>query len=139
MVVFGPISSAFDFVTFGVLLLIVQADEATFQTGWFIESLVTQVLVILLIRTRRSPFWRSRPSRSLMAAALAAAALAVVLPLTPLAELLGFAPLPPTYWLLLPILVVSYLAIVELTKRRLIGTSPLGHAAWHLPRLRAAR
>jgi Mg2+-importing ATPase len=71
MLVFGPISSLFDFATFGFLLLVFHASEAEFHTGWFVESLATQVLAIFVIRTRRSPFWRSRPSRPLVATALA--------------------------------------------------------------------
>ena len=72
---------------------------------------------MLVIRTRRSPFWRSRPSRGLVAAILAALAAAVIVPLSPLAPLLGFAPLPPVYWLLLPAVVAAYLALVEGVKR----------------------
>ena len=117
MVVFGPISSLFDVLTFGLLLLILGSNERAFHTGWFIESLFSQVLVVLVIRTRRSPFWRSRPSRGLVAAILAALAAAVIVPLSPLAPLLGFAPLPPVYWLLLPAVVAAYLALVEGVKR----------------------
>ena len=84
MVVFGPISSVFDYLTFGLLLAGLGSSEAAFHTGWFIESLATQVLVIFVIRTGRVPFWRSRPSRWLVAAAVIAVAVAVVLPLSPL-------------------------------------------------------
>jgi Mg2+-importing ATPase len=119
MVVFGPVSSVFDYLTFGLLLLVVGSDESAFHTGWFIESLATQVLVIFVIRTWRVPFWRSRPSRALIAAAVAAVALAVTLPLTPLAGPLGFTDLPWTFWIALPCLVALYLAIVEMLKRRL--------------------
>jgi len=118
MLVFGPISSVFDFLTFGVLLLAVGANEHQFQTGWFIESLFTQVLVVLVIRTRLSPFWRSRPSRPLTIAIIAALAAAVVIPLSPLAPTLGFAPLPPVFWGLLVVLVAAYLGLVEFVKRR---------------------
>ena len=113
MVVFGPISSVFDFLTFGLLLGVLHADEAAFHTGWFVESLVTQVLVIFAIRTRRSPFWRSRPSPLLVAAAVAAVAVAVILPLSPLAGLLGFVALPAQFWVALVVFVVAYLALVE--------------------------
>lgn len=118
MLIFGPISSLFDFLTFGVLLLAMGANAQQFQTGWFIESLCTQVLVILAIRTRLSPFWRSRPSRPLIAAIVAALAAAVLIPLSPVGPLLGFAPMPPIFWLLLIALVIAYLALVELAKRR---------------------
>ena len=126
MLLFGPISSVFDFLTFGLLLLIVGANEAAFHTGWFVESLATQVLVIFVIRTRRTPFWRSRPSRPLTLAALGAVAAAIVLPLSPIAGLLGFAGLPLTFWVLLPILVVAYLAIVEVAKRWLLDPTTPG-------------
>jgi len=118
MLLFGPISSVFDFLTFGVLLLALGANEREFQTGWFIESLFTQVLVVLVIRTRLSPFWRSRPSRPLMGAILGALAAAVVIPLSPLGPVLGFAALPPVFWLLLAVLVSGYLGLVEVVKWR---------------------
>ena len=118
MLIFGPISSVFDFLTFGALLLLMGANEHEFQTGWFIESLFTQVLVVLVIRTRLSPFWRSRPSRPLTGAILGALAAAVIIPLSPLGPVLGFAALPPAFWLLLAVLVTAYLGLVELVKRR---------------------
>ena len=124
MLVFGPVSSVFDFLTFGVLLWAVGANEQQFQTGWFIESLFTQVLVVLVIRTRLSPFWRSRPSRSLTIAIIAALAATVVIPLSPLAPVLGFAALPAVFWVLLAVLVAGYLALVELVKRRFDKARP---------------
>jgi Mg2+-importing ATPase len=117
MLVFGPISSIFDYATFGLLLWILHASESEFHTGWFVESLATQVLVIFAIRTRRSPFWRSRPSPVLVAAALGAVAVAIVLPLSPLAAVLGFSPLPPLFWVALATFVVVYLTMVEIVKR----------------------
>ena len=79
------------------------------------------MLVIFAIRTRRSPFWRSRPSRPLVAAALVAVAVAIVLPLSPSRHGLGFSPLPPLFWAALAAFVVTYLAIVEVVKRWLYG------------------
>jgi Mg2+-importing ATPase len=117
MVLFGPISSLFDYLTFGLLLLLLGVNETVFHTGWFIESMFTQILVVLVIRTRRSPFWLSRPSRELAAAIVAALAVAVALPLSPLGGLLGFSALPPAYWALLAGVVLAYLALVELAKR----------------------
>jgi len=117
MIVFGPISSLFDFLTFGLLLLVLGSDERAFHTGWFIESLFTQILVVLVIRTRRSPFWRSRPSRELVVAIVLALAAAVLIPASPLASLLEFAGLPPLYWVMLVGIVVAYLALVEAVKR----------------------
>jgi len=118
MLIFGPISSVFDFVTFGLLLLVLGQNERAFHTGWFIESLFTQVLVVLVIRTRRSPFWLSRPSRPLLGAIVAALAAAVIIPLSPLGDVLGFSALPVAFWLLLVVIVAAYLALVELAKRR---------------------
>ncbi len=118
MLIFGPISSVFDFVTFGLLMLVLGANERAFHTGWFVESLFTQVLVVLAIRTRRSPFWRSRPSRPLMGAIVAALGAAVVIPLSPLGGTLGFSVLPWAFWPLLAGIVAAYLLLVELVKRR---------------------
>ena len=118
MLIFGPISSVFDYVTFGLLLLVVGVNERAFHTGWFIESLFTQVLVVLVIRTRRSPFWLSRPSPPLLIAIALALAAAVIIPLSPLGDVLGFTALPIGFWLLLVVIVAAYLALVELAKRR---------------------
>jgi Mg2+-importing ATPase len=118
MLVFGPVSSVFDFLTFGLLLLAVGANEQQFQTGWFIESLFTQVLVVLVIRTRLSPFWLSRPSRPMTIAIVAALVVTVAIPLSPLGPVLGFASLPWGYWALPAALVAAYLTLVELVKRR---------------------
>ncbi|HEX5465361.1 MAG TPA: magnesium-translocating P-type ATPase, partial [Candidatus Limnocylindrales bacterium] len=117
MLVFGPLSSLFDYLTFGLLLVLLGTAEPAFQTGWFVESLATQTLVILAIRTRRVPFWRSRPSGPLVLAAALAVAVACLLPLSPLGPILGFVPLPLAYWLALPMVVVAYLALVEVAKR----------------------
>ncbi len=117
MLVFGPISSVFDYLTFGFLLVVLHASEAEFHTGWFVESLASQVLVIFAIRTRRSPFWRSQPSRPLIAAAIGAIVVAIVLAISPLGGILGFAALPPPFWATLAAFVIAYLAIVEVVKR----------------------
>ncbi|WP_084484540.1 magnesium-translocating P-type ATPase [Nocardia anaemiae] len=124
MLVFGPISSLFDFATFAVMLLVFDADETLFHTGWFVESLATQTLVLFVIRTRRSPFFRSRPSVALMTAALAAVGIGAVLPATPLAHSLGFRSLPDGFFLALTIMVVAYLGLAELGKRRFFRTPP---------------
>ena len=121
MLIFGPVSSIFDFVTFGLLLLALGVNERAFHTGWFVESLFTQVLVVLVIRTRLSPFWRSRPSKPLVGAIAGALAAAVLIPLSPLGPALGFEALPPVFWLLLAVLVAAYLALVELVKRRFVS------------------
>jgi Mg2+-importing ATPase len=117
MIAFGPISSVFDYVTFGLLLLMLGNNEGSFHTGWFVESLFTQILVVLAIRTRRSPFWLSRPSRQLAAAIVAALAAAVIIPVSPLGSVIGFGGLPWQFWPLLVAIVVAYLTLVELMKR----------------------
>lgn len=115
---FGPISSLYDFATFGVMLWVFHAGESLFQTAWFVESLATQSLVIFVIRTRRVPFFRSRPSRPLLIATLAVAGLGVALPFVPpLARLLGFIPLPATFLGILALMIVTYLLLVETGKR----------------------
>ena len=117
MLVFGPVSSVFDYLTFGLLLWLLGVTADAFHTGWFIESLFTQILVVLVIRTRRSPFWRSRPSSQLMAAIALALAAAIVIPLSPLGPVFGFTGLPAAYWLFLVAIVATYLTLVEVTKR----------------------
>ena len=117
MLVFGPISSLFDFLTFAIMFGLFHAGPELFRTGWFIESLATQSLVIFAIRTRRVPFLRSRPSGALLAATLAVVAVGVALPFSPLGPLLGFTPLPVVFFLVLIALVVIYLVLIEVTKR----------------------
>jgi Mg2+-importing ATPase len=115
MLTMGPVSSLFDFLTFYLLLQVVHADEGMFRTGWFIESLATQVLVIFVIRTARNPL-RSRPHPLLVASALAVVAVAVGLTLVPWRGYLGFELLPPHFFGLLALLVASYLLIAQLVK-----------------------
>jgi P-type Mg2+ transporter len=118
MVFIGPISSAFDFLTFYVLLRYFHASERLFHTGWFVESLATQTLVLFVIRTMGNPF-RSRPSRALTATALLIVAAGATLPVTPLAGVLGFTPLPWPYLAFVMVTAAVYLALVDLAKRRL--------------------
>jgi Mg2+-importing ATPase len=120
MVVVGPISSMFDFVTFGVLLLLFRAQAALFHTGWFVESLVTQTLVLFVIRTPRSLF-RSRPSGALVTTVVVALAVGVALPFTMLASPLGFVPLPLRFLGFVALVTVGYLTCVELVKRPLLA------------------
>ena len=107
----------FDYLTFAALLLFAGENEAVFHTGWFVESLATQILVILAIRTRRIPFWRSRPSRPLLISVVVAVGVAVLLPLSPFATALGFVALPPLLWPVIALYVVLYMALVEVVKR----------------------
>lgn len=113
MLLFGPVSSLFDFLTFAVMLFLFHASPALFRSGWFVESLATQSLVIFAIRTRRIPFFRSRPSTPLLLTTLACVAVGTVLPFTPLAALLGFTPLPPAFFGILIAMLGLYFLLVE--------------------------
>jgi Mg2+-importing ATPase len=118
MSVFGPVSSIFDFLTFWVMLSLLHAGHSEFRTGWFVESIATQTLVVYVIRTRRIPFFKSRPSLPMLLVPTAAALIGAILPYTGLAKLLGFTPLPTTFFLLLFGMVFVYLVLVELAKTR---------------------
>ena len=112
----GPVSSLFDFLTFYVLLAVLGANETLFRTGWFIESLATQVLVIFVIRTRGNPF-ATRPSATLAATSLAVVAVAIALPFTPFASRLGFEAPPAAFFPVLGAMVAAYLVLAEAAKR----------------------
>ena len=118
MLVFGPLSSLFDFLTFAMLLWAFQAGPELFRTGWFIESVASQVLVIFAIRTQR-PALAGHPHPALMAAALAVVAAAAAIPFSPAAARLGFVTPPGTLLAAVAALVVAYLLLVEGLKRRL--------------------
>lgn len=117
MFTIGPVSSLFDFITFAVLLKVFDASEALFQTGWFVESLCTQVLVIFVIRTRGNPL-RSRPHPVLTVTSLVIVALAMVLPFTPMGRVFGFVPLPAGFYAALAVMVLSYLGVVMAVRRQ---------------------
>jgi heavy metal translocating P-type ATPase len=116
MLLIGPISSLFDFLTFYVLLAVLHANEALFQTGWFIESLTTQVLVIFVIRSRASA-WRGGAHPLLVATSCAVVAIAALLPLTPVAAYFGFVAPPPQFYAILAAMTAAYLLLVEMVKR----------------------
>ncbi len=116
MLAVGPVSSIFDFLTFFVMLRLFNAGEALFHTGWFVESLATQVLVIFVIRTHKNPV-KSQPNKWLTVCSLLVVAIAVALPFSPLAVYLGFEPLPPLFFLVLAGMVLTYLFIVEQVKQ----------------------
>jgi Mg2+-importing ATPase len=116
MLTMGPVSSVFDFLTFFVLYKVLGAGEALFQTGWFMESLATQSLVIFVIRTRNSPL-RSRPSVALGVTAAAVAVTGLLLPMTPLGATLGFVRPPPILFAVLAATVLVYLVAAEAVKR----------------------
>ncbi len=119
MVWIGPVSSIFDFVTFWALLRMFAAPAALFHTGWFVESLATQALVLFVIRTAGNPF-RSRPSLPLAVTTVAVVVIAGILPFTPAAVTLGFVPLPGRFFVFLVPVVACYLLCVEGIKRRLL-------------------
>jgi Mg2+-importing ATPase len=116
MLIFGPLSSIFDYATFALLLWVLKANEAQFQTGWFIESVLSAMLVVFAIRTRL-PFNRSRPSRLMMAVTLLVAFVVLAIPYTPLAGVLGFTPLPPLYLGLIFLIVIVYFTAADFVKR----------------------
>jgi len=115
MLVIGPLSSVYDFLTFAVMLGVFHADERLFRTGWFVESLATQTLVIFVIRTAGRP-WQSRPGAGLALGVCVCAAAGAIIPFTPLAPWLGFTPLPPVFFAILVLMVVTYFGLVEVVK-----------------------
>ena len=117
MMIIGPISSIYDFLTFGVLLWVFHAstNAPLFHTGWFVESLATQTLVVFVIRTAGNPL-KSRPSRPLLISVLAVVAIAAVLPYTPVGSLLRFTPLPLSLLGAIAFLAVTYLLLVQAVK-----------------------
>jgi P-type Mg2+ transporter len=117
MVFFGPISSLFDYLTFFVMLFVFNAGAPLFQTAWFLESLSTQTLVIFIIRTRRIPFFKSKPARALLFSSLGAVAFALALPFSPLGGFLKLVPPPPAFLLVLVLFVGSYLSLTEVLKK----------------------
>ena len=116
MVFFGPVSSIFDYLTFGVMLFVFHAPPPLFQTAWFLESISTQSLVIFVIRTRHTPFWKSHASKPLIFSTLATVTVPMLLPFTPIGGLLGLVIPPPTFYLVLAVFIIVYLALVELLK-----------------------
>lgn len=117
MLVFGPISSIYDIMTYIVMLRVFHAGASLFQTGWFIESLATQTLVIHVIRSRHSPF-RSGASGALWLTTLAAVGVGILIPYTPLGVFFGFTPLPLAFFAVLSGMVAAYLMMVEAVKKR---------------------
>lgn len=115
MLIFGPLSSLFDFATFAVLLWIMKANEATFHTGWFIESILSAGAVVFALRTRL-PFWKSKPIKSMLVMTLVVMMITLILPYTPIAKILGFAPLSLIHQLVLIAIVLLYFISAEITK-----------------------
>ena len=115
MVVFGLVSSVCDYMTFGVLLFFMHANTDQFRTGWFVESVASASLIVLVIRTRKR-FYQSRPSKPLLLATFAIVGLVLLLPYTPLAHPFGFVPLPPLFLLVLGGIMIFYIAAAETAK-----------------------
>jgi len=116
MITFGIISSLFDFLTFAVLLYVLRATTEEFRTGWFVESVMTEVLIIVVMRTWK-PFYKSLPGRTLTIAMLAVVLITLALPYSPLSGPLGLVPLKATWLLLLGLITVAYAIATELPKR----------------------
>jgi Mg2+-importing ATPase len=116
MITFGLVSSFFDYLTFGLLLLILHINEGQFRTGWFLESVISASMIVLVIRSRK-PFFRSRPGKYLLIATLSIAVITLVFPFTPLGNIFGFSPLALSTYLLLLLIVVLYILAAEITKR----------------------
>jgi len=116
MIFIGPVSSLFDFITFGVLWFIFHASAPLFQTGWFLESLCTQTLVIHIIRTGKVPFIESKPSQFMLFTSIYIVTIALVLPFLPLGKYFGFVEPPPSFFIALMLIVPTYLCLVQFVK-----------------------
>ena len=115
MITFGLVSSVFDYLTFGLLLLVLRANQSQFRTGWFLESVISASMIVLVIRSRK-PFFKSRPGKYLLIATISIAVITLSLPFTPLGNVFGFSPLTFTTYLLLLLIVVLYIVAAEVTK-----------------------
>jgi len=128
----GPLSSVFDYLTFGFMLAALHwlTRPELFQTGWFVESLLTQTLVVHVLRTSGRPFIDSRPSLALAVTTVAVCTLGAWLPSSPLAPIFGMAPLPWAYWLVMLFIVAAYLLLAQLVKTRLIASEAARRSTW---------
>ena len=116
MITFGLVSSVFDYLTFGLLLIVLRANEGQFRTGWFLESVISASMIVLVIRSRK-PFFKSRPGKYLLIATLSIALITLILPFTPVGTVFGFSPLSLSTYLLLLLIVILYIVAAEITKR----------------------
>jgi len=116
MMTFGILSSVFDYLTFGVLLLILRATKDQFRTGWFLESVISASLVVLVVRSRK-PFFKSRPGKYLLMATLLIVGVTLIFPFTPLGKVFQFSPLPISFFLFMGTIVVLYIIAAEIAKR----------------------
>ena len=115
MMTFGLVSSVFDYLTFGALLFILHATPDQFRTGWFLESVISASLIVLVIRSRK-PFFKSRPSPYLFMATLLVMVVTLIVPFTPLGEIFGFSQLAISFLLLIRIIVIGYIVTAEMAK-----------------------
>ena len=115
MITFGLVSSIFDYLTFGALVTILHATQDQFRTGWFLESVISASLIVLVIRSRK-PFFQSRPSKYLFVATILVVVVTVILPFTPLGEIFGFNPLLISFLLFIVIIVMGYIVTAEIAK-----------------------
>ncbi len=116
MITFGMVSSVFDYLTFGVLLLVLHATQTQFRTGWFIESVVSASMIVLVVRSRK-PFFKSKPGKYLLLATLIIVAATLIFPFTPLAPILGFQSLPLVFYIYIIVIVMFYIFSAEIAKR----------------------
>jgi len=116
MVIFGLLSSVFDYLTFGLLLFIMHSKEKAFQTGWFTESVISAILIVLVVRTRL-PFFKSLPGRLLSIATILVLVFVLLIPVLPVAGWLGFTTLPLRYYWWMLLIIILYLSSAELAKR----------------------
>jgi Mg2+-importing ATPase len=116
MILFGCVSSIFDFLTFGVLLLMLQATTEQFRTGWFLESVISASLIVLVVRSRK-PFFNSQPGRYLLMATVSVVIVTLLFPFTPLGPIFGFRPLPLSFLLFMGAIVILYVITAEIAKK----------------------
>jgi P-type Mg2+ transporter len=116
MITFGLVSSVFDYLTFALLLLLLKANEGQFRTGWFLESVVSASMIVLVIRSRK-PFFKSKPGKYLLIATLSIAMITPIIPFTPLGHIFGFQPLSLYTYLLILLIIVIYIFTAEITKK----------------------
>jgi Mg2+-importing ATPase len=116
MIVFGLLSSVYDYLTFGVLLFLMKANDKVFQTGWFVESVVSATLIVLVVRTRL-PFFKSLPGRYLLIATSLIILFVLGLPFMPFASLFGFVALPASFYGWMALIVATYIISAELAKK----------------------
>jgi P-type Mg2+ transporter len=116
MLVFGLLSSVFDYLTFGILIFVMKANERTFQTGWFVESVISATLIVLVVRTRL-PFLKSLPGRYLAMATIAILGIVLILPFSPLADIFGFVRLPLSFYGWMTLIICAYIGSAEILKQ----------------------